>query len=413
MQSLRIKRFITLTLSILLCLSICSCRKNSSQKQESKEFKVYIDIKDKNSISIIRYLTEEYTKKNPKTKLKINDVLGGGSSISEDISQGGKADLLITSRNTMIELSQKGLISDMSQYYENYKIGEKYYNIMSAYGRVGDKYYGIGLLPYLITVFYNKDAASKLGISAPSSVKDLLGLLKKLNENNIRIPIIMPEDIDINIALSSIIASNREKMSALEAAYDNKEQYKNLKEMQEVFNDINTAVNQGGIGKNSFEIGNESTLTSLLNGSIPVVISTSYYYDKLKEGNINAIGDITMDNKMKANMPVIMDIILCMPTNAKNSEEVGKFLEFILGEDTQDKLEKKGYISANKKASEKLTGLGKNIVNKLSSANENSILYTYNLPNKFNKVISSKIDNIFSGNYSKKEWEEIISEVYK
>lgn len=394
---------------------MCSCRRKPTQEQgnKDKELKIYVDIKDKNSLSVIRFLTEEYTKQNPKAKLKVNDVLGGGSNIAEDISKGGKADLILTSRNTMIELSQKGLLSDMSQYYEKNKIGEKYYNIISSYGRVGEKYYGIGILPYVVTAFYNKDAVNKLGVSAPANVKDMLGILKKLEESNMRIPVIISEDLDINTALSSIIASNRVKMSALEAAYDNKNSYKNIKEMQDIFNDINIAKTQGGINKNSFELGNESTLTSLLNGSTPVIISTSYYYNKLKEGNIETIGDITMDNNMKASTPVLIDILLCMPTNGRNSEEAGKFVKFLLGEEIQEKLVKKGYISGSKKANAELQGLGEGIVNKLAGANENSIVYVYNLPKKFNKVISSKIDSILSGNHSKNEWDEILNEVYK
>ncbi|SKA80810.1 carbohydrate ABC transporter substrate-binding protein, CUT1 family [Clostridium sp. USBA 49] len=412
---MKIKREFSIILSIFLCISLCSCKKKNSQDQdkEEKELKVYVDIKDKNSLSIIKFLTEEYMKKNTKVKLKINDVLETESNIVEEISKGDKADLILTSRNTMIELSKKGLLSDMSQYYDKNKINEKYYNIMSSYGRFEDKYYGISIIPYVITAFYNKDAINKLGISKMANVEDILGILKKFKENNIRIPVIVPEDLDINIVLSSMIASNRVKISDLDGAYDNKNSYKNIKEMQYIFDDINTAVREGIINKNSFEIGNESTFTSLINGSIPFIISTSYYYDKLKDSNIETINDIIITNNIKANIPVLVDTILSLPINGKNSEEASEFIKFVLDEKTQEELVKKGYITGNKKANAEIQGLGENIVTKLSNANQNSIVYIYNLPKNFNKIISYKINNILLGNYSKNEWNEILNEIYK
>lgn len=412
---MKIKREFSIILSIFLCISLCSCKKKDSQDQdkEEKELKVYVDIKDKNSLSIIKFLTEEYMKKNTKVKLKINDVLETESNIVEEISKGDKADLILTSRNTMIELSKKGLLSDMSQYYDKNKINEKYYNIMSSYGRFEDKYYGISIIPYVITAFYNKDAINKLGISKMANVEDILGILKKFKENNIRIPVIVPEDLDINIVLSSMIASNRVKISDLDGAYDNKNSYKNIKEMQYIFDDINTAVREGIINKNSFEIGNESTFNSLINGSTPFIISTSYYYDKLKDSNIETINDIIITNNIKANIPVLVDTILSLPINGKNSEEASEFIKFVLDEKTQEELVKKGYITGNKKANAEIQGLGENIVTKLSNANQNSIVYIYNLPKNFNKIISYKINNILLGNYSNNEWNEILNEIYK
>lgn len=410
---MRIKKIISIMLSAIICISLCSCKKRNEGRSKEKGLNLYVDIKDKNSLSIIKFLIEEYTKRNPKSKLNINDVLGGENSIVEDISKGKEADVVITSRNTMIELSQKGLLGDMSQYYERNKIGEKNYNIMSSYGRVMDKYYGIGVVPYTMEIFYNTDALSKLGEKVPENISNLLALAKKLKDKNIRIPVVVPEDLDINLALSSIAASNKVKLSDLDNAYENKKAYKEIKEMQSVFNDINIVKNKAKIDKNSFEIGNESTFTSMKNGSVPIVISTSYYYNNLKEGNIDLVKNLQGANNTKFNMPVIVNTLLCVPTNGKNTEEAGKFIKFILEESTQEKLVKKGHISGSKKANAELQGIGEDIVKHLSNANDNSILYIYSLPKKFQRPISAKIDSILAGKYSKKEWEEILDEVYK
>lgn len=398
-------------LIILFVTPSLSCQKKTKADKE-KNLNIYIDIKDKSSLNIIKFLTDEYKKENPESKLKINDVLGGGD-IASDISKGTEADLIFTSRNTMIELSEKGLISDMSQNYEKNKISDKFYNIISSYGRVNDKYYGISILPYSFEVYYNSDALSKLGISPLKNIKDILSIAKKLNDNNVRIPVVVPDDLDINIMLSSIIASNSFKISSLDSIYDNKDEYKKVKEMQGVFNSINTIAKESLINKNLFQLGNESSFTALANGSFPILISTSYYYNKISDTNIDLIKDFIISSDTKERIPVIVNSLLCMPSNGKNAEEASNFIKFVVSDDTQQILSKKGYITGNKKINEKLFGVSTIIANHLSKADDNCIIYTYSLPSKLHGIISSKIDDILLGKYTGTEWQDVINEVYK
>jgi ABC-type glycerol-3-phosphate transport system substrate-binding protein len=409
------KRIVTLTLAALLTLTAFGCKKKSQENAQDSEkpFNVYVDIKDKNSQSLIKFLTEEYKKKNPKSKLKVNDVLGGEESVVEDVNKGTEADVIITTRDKMIELSQKGLLSDMGQHYEKNKISEKRYNIMSSYGRVGEEYYGIAILPQTLEIFYNDSAITKLGVKAPTNVQDIIALIKKLNSSNIRVPVILPEDLNIATVLTSIAAANRIKVSKLDEAYDNKNKYLEMKEMQWVFDDVNTFVSATGINKDFFELGNESTISSLINGTSPVIISTSNYYNKLKDAPVSVLEELTLSNNVKASMPVIVDTLLCTPTNAKNNEEGGKFIKFVLEEEFQEALVKKGYITGSKKANAELNKLGGKIVKKLSEASDNSVLYSYSLPKKFAGSISARVDAILSGKYDKNEWEQIVNEVYK
>ncbi|ERI89400.1 ABC transporter, solute-binding protein [Clostridiales bacterium oral taxon 876 str. F0540] len=411
---LRTNRIISLILIIFLCITSYGCqKKNSAGESKDKALNVYVDVKDKNSLNIIKFLTEEYKKENPKSKIKVNDVLGTDGNIEQDISKGTEADVVITNRNTMMELARKGLISDMGQYYEKNKIGDKFYNVVSSYGRIREKYYGIGLLPYTMEIFYNTDALSKLGVIQPTSIKDMEAVIKKFTASNIKIPIVIGEDLDINTALSSVAASNIIKVSDLDNIYDNKEEYKNKKEMQGIFDGLNLAAKYLSINKNLFELGNESTFTSLTNGSIPLVISTSYYYSQLKEGKIGVVEDYSVLNNQKGTVPVIINSIISIPSNGKNSEEAGKLVKFILDEKTQEKLVKKGFITGSKKSNEKLSGIGASIEKHLLSSSDNNIVYIYSLPKKFKGPISSKVDNILSGKYTGSEWQDIVNEVYK
>lgn len=410
---MKLKKVFIGLLAVLLTFTMWGCNKKTAGKEEEKPFNVYVDVKDKDGQSLIKFLTEEYKKKNPKTKLKVNDVLGGEDSVLADVSKGTEADVIMTSRSKMMELAQKGLISDMGQHYEKNKINDKNYKIMSSYGRIGEKYYGVAVVPNIIEIFYNDNALTKLGVISPKNIKDMVDVLKKLNSSNTRIPVILPEHLNINIALTSIAATNRINLAKLDEAYGNKNKYLEMKEMQGVFDDLNQLVKETGINKVSFEMGNESTLSSLINGTSPVVIASSNYFSKLKDAPVNIVEDFTIDANIKATMPVIVDTLLCLPTNAKNTEEAGKFVKFILSEDVQESLVKKGYITGNKKANAELDKLGEKMTKQLSEASDNSVVYIYSLPKKFEGSISAKVDAVLSNKYDKNEWEQIINEVYK
>ncbi|MFL0245949.1 ABC transporter substrate-binding protein [Candidatus Clostridium stratigraminis] len=405
------KNIFILILAIIFVFSGISCQKKNKGDNE-KNLNIYIDLKDKSAINIIKFLTDEYKKDNPDTKLKINDVLGA-DNIASDISKGTMADLIITARNTMIELSEKGLISDMGQYYEKNKINDSFYNIIPAYGRVGDKYYGISILPFSFEVYYNSDALNKLGITPLTNIKDILNIAKRLNDNNVKIPVVVPEDLDINLMLSSIIASNTMKISSLDSIYDNKDEYKKLNDMQTLFNSINNLVRTSSINKKLFELGNESSFTALAKGNIPMVISYAYYFNKIKAENVSLIENYIVTPNKKEKIPVIVNSLICMPSNGKNTEEAGKFIKYVIGDETQKMLSKKDYITSSKKTNENLVGTSQVVAKHLSLADDNSIIYAYSMPGKLHSIISGKIDNILQGKYTGNEWQDIINEAYK
>lgn len=77
---------------------------------------MYIDIKDENSLSILKIIMEEYKKSNEDVKININNALG--SNVEEELKKEKSPDLIFVSRNEMIKLSQKGLLDNMETSYE-------------------------------------------------------------------------------------------------------------------------------------------------------------------------------------------------------------------------------------------------------------------------------------------------------
>lgn len=414
MRNLNLRRKLIYFLVLLLVFNFAGCKKKESSEKSAKSLSIYIDVKDKYALNVIKFLTEEYKKENSQVKLTLNNALGGSTSVVEDINKGGEADILLTSRNSMIDLIQKGLLSDMTSVYEKNKIDDNYHRIMTAYGRVGDKYYGIGLIPFAVEVYCNKDAISKLGVSVPSSVKDMPAVMKKLSSNSIRIPVVITEDLDINSMLFSSFAMGTIKPQELENAYDNKNNYKSLKSPQTIFDEISSMVSSGTINKNTFELGNENSINALTKGTYPIVVSIANFNDMLKDStNIGVINDYSLGTNSNGAPPIIINTVMCTPANGKNQEEVSKFIKFMYSEDTQNKLAKKGFISGNKKANAAMQNLSKTAAEHIAKADDSNILAIYNLPKKIQSSISAKIDSILSGKSTKKEWEEIIDEVYK
>lgn len=380
----------------------CSCSKNQQSSSE-KELNLYIDINDKNSLSFIKSMVDDYKKDNPNTKVSINDILEKNSS-EYDVIKKGKVDILFTSRPKMLKLSQEGMLTDMSDYYNQNKINENFYSIISTYGRYHDKLYGLGLSPYEIEILYNTEALKKINIKPPANQKELMDTVKELNSKSVRIPVIFPESIDIYTGTSSFIANNIVKEKDLEDTYGKSaDEYKKIHNMQNLFSVINDMHKQGIINKDTFEIGNSSTAGNFSDDKIPLIITLSFYNNLIKSKNVY------MFNGLSGNIPIIIDTLLCVPVNNKNSDEAANFVKYIFDAKTQKKLTEEGYYNGSKKLNPSGSDMNAAFFRQLGNANENSIYYADNLPPEFITSISSSIIDILNNKYNGKEWNNIVS----
>lgn len=411
---LKFKKIICFILILILPITFVSCKKEN--KTNNKELNMYIDIKDENSLNILKIIMEEYKKSNEDVKININNALG--SNVEEELKKEKSPDLIFVSRNEMIKLSQKGLLDNMETSYEKNNITKDYYNVFNSYGRFKDKYYGLPIIPYTIEVLYNTDVLNKLKIEEPKNINDIKNVMKKLKTSSTKVPVMLTNDLDINSVMFSIISNNITNSMELENIYNKeKKEYQNLKNMQEPFNIINNMVKDNTLDENSFEEGKEVTLEKFNNGDIPIIISTSYYNNQIKNPNIKSVKQLYNVDKLNNTEPVIINSIMCLPLKAKNSEEANNFIDFTFSEKTQKYLLKKGFVTGNKKINKEkegeLTKLNKTTVEKLSNLNENSILILYNLPNTFKSSISASIDKILSNEYTGKEWNKIVEDNLK
>ncbi|ENK1244677.1 ABC transporter substrate-binding protein [Clostridium sporogenes] len=411
---MKFKKIICLILVLICPITFFSCKKEN--RSSNKELNMYIDIKDENSLNILKIIMEEYKKSNENVKININNALG--SNVQDELKKEKSPDLIVVSRNEMIKLSQKGLLDDMRTNYDKNNITRDYYNVFNSYGRFKDKYYGIPIMPYTIEILYNTEALDKLKIEEPKNINDIKNIMKKLKDSSIKVPVMLPNDLDINLVMFSMISNNITNSMELENIYDKeKKEYQNMKNMQEPFNIINNMVKDNALDKNFFEEGKEVTLEKFNNGDIPIIISTSYYNNQIKNPNIKAIKGLYNVDKLSNTEPVIINSIMCLPLKAKNSEQANDFIDFTFNEKTQKSLLKKGFITGNKKVNKEKEGavakINKTTIEKLSNLNENSILVLYNLPSTFKSSISASIDKILNNEYTGKEWNKIVEDNLK
>ncbi|MGK0465308.1 ABC transporter substrate-binding protein [Clostridium sp.] len=397
---------------LIMVFSLSSCKKEKIEEQ--KKLNIYMDTTDEYSSNVIKFLIDDFKKNNSDVEIKFNDVLGGKSNILDTINKGTEIDLIFTNRNTIIELSKKGVLSDLEDVYEQLTLKDRYYDIMSSYGRVGDIHYGLGVIPYSIELLYNKEYLRKLNISNPNNLDQWLDVLKKVNGKGIKTPVVLTEDVDANGFLFSLLASKAININDLEENYDGGEKcYKKLKAMQAIFNEFNSLTKNNGINLNSFEVSNEQSIDGFNNGDSPLLVGISYYNSKLTGSNIGIIEDYDNNSNYGSNIPIIINSLLGIPVNAKNLDTVKDFIKYIYSDEVQGRIVQSGIISGNKVANEKITGIGKIMVRHMYKANDNSILILYNLPDKIKKSVILATKRILSGKFSTSEWNEILKECYK
>ena len=406
------KNLFSVLIVLFMIFNLSACMSSKDEKQ--KKLNIFLDTTDKYSSNAIKYLIEDYEKKYPDVEIKLNDSIGGKGDILETINVGTEIDVLFTNRNKIIELSKKGLLSDLQSNYEKADIRDRYFDIMGSYGRVGDKYYGIGVVPYSIELLYNKANLEKLNIPNPKNLEEWLNVLKQTNGKDIKTPVVLSENIDMNEILFSMIASKVMGIHELEENYDSGiEGYKKVKAMQETFSEFNSLIKNTGINKNTFEMGNEETINNFNNGDAPLLACISYYNSKLNGSNIGIIGDYNNSSKYGSNIPIIINSLLCVPLNAKNGDNANDFIKYIYSDEVQTRIADKGIISGDKNANTKISGIGKIIVEHIYKANDNSILILNNLPEKVKNGVLLAIKRILDGGYNPKQWEELLKDCYK
>lgn len=404
-------------LSLIFYLSICICMifmegckggEESGNKDTSGNINIVLEKGDEENLENINIILENFKKAHENYNVDIveNDNI---KNIKQDIIN-KKYDIVISSRDTFLTLNEDGLIKDLTSYFTQNKSQSKFYDIVYAYGKVGNKNLGMGLLPSSVEILYNKDKLSNY-LKENNTLENLKDII---NKENIKIPYILPDDLNINLAISSIVSNNLIKENNLISIYNgDKNKYLDVVDINNMFSLLNTLSKDYGLKGNRFIKSDISILESVDNGEIPFAITTSEIAKGLNYSNIDFLENLGI-NKYEVTPPILSRYTVYATSSSENLQGINTFFDYMISDDTYTPLGEKGIITGNKKVDSNFKGLNKIFVSSISKATINNIPYYLNLPKSFLSPLNEKLKDIIDyGLYNKNYWSDIVYEVFK
>ncbi|WP_392486319.1 ABC transporter substrate-binding protein [Haloimpatiens sp. FM7315] len=405
------KKLISIFMVIFIISNLCGCKSESKENAGQKEINICINIQDRDAETLLNYIKNEYEKKYPMNKININTAMN-----LDDISEGfnkEKYDMALTERTSIIELSRNGLICDISQIIENNKIEDRYFNSLVYCGIYGNKNYGLGIVPFPVEIVYNKKLLDKMDIKEPKNIEEFYKIVEKLNFQGKKIPVILPEYLDIYSILFTSIFNNMYYLNNFAEYYDSKNKYLDFSnEIQKNFNYINELYRKKIIKKDTFFNISVEQLQDLNYNETPIMIAT---FNKRQTQDSELIKDYEVFDFGNSFRNVIMyNPLICVGNNSLEKDEIKNFIKYIYSDEFQKKLCQQKYYTANVKLNKEFGSSYKKIVlNHIAYANKRNLNLYCNIPSKLSKEIKLKIYDILDGKYNGLEWKNAIRSVYK
>ncbi len=400
--------FYLITAIIIFSIEGCENTNYISQNNNSKNLSIVIEKNDWDDFKYINTILDNFKNSHKDYNVSIVDK-NNLENIKQDIIS-KKYDIIISSRETFLNLNEYGLVKDLTSYFNQNKSQSKFYDIVFSYGKIGDKNLGMGLIPSSIEILYNKDKVADM-----LKKDNKAAYLKLITENkDFQIPYILPKDISINLALSSIVSNNIIKENNLISIYNgDKNKYLDVTDISNMFNVLNILNNNYGINGKKLIESNIDILENLNNGGFSLAITTSDVVRNLNYSNIKSLSNLEI-NTYEATPPIICRYTVYATSSSENISGINKFFDYMISNDTYEFLAKEGIITGNKKADSNCTGLNKVFLTSISKGNENNIPYFLNLPKKFMNPLENKLTKITDyDTYNMNYWKEIVNEVFE
>ncbi|MFX0548641.1 ABC transporter substrate-binding protein [Hathewaya histolytica] len=398
----KFNRLCSAILVIILSLTLVCCKgeEKKEKKNGSKNLDIYVYTDDKYSKKAIDVLIREYENKNKDKKINVIDGVEDKDKLLKYFKSGDNIDIIVCNRSTELLLDKKGLVDNLEDIYKNESLDKRFYEVYTSYGRILNKYSSVGIIPYTLEFVYNKDALNKLGLKEPQDFKDYIKILKQCISNHIEVPYVLNEDLSIYEVIFSLFAQNKLNGEELTEKYtDKSEEYLNDDKIEKVLKLVEKNVKEQGLKEDILKKSDEKDIEYFLKGESPILITTSYFSNKLKGENIGILKNMGRIDGEEIIRPVFMNALVVSNINGINKESKKDFQEFVVSNEFQNKLKELSYITGNKEANKSYKGLQGSVVENLLKSSSNSIIYKDNLPEDIQKSIESSIRDILKGKY--------------
>lgn len=404
---MRKKRYKIIILVMIILSSLIGCTRKDNV--ETKNLNITLEYSDLEDFNEIRKIINKFSTINSDYKINLQ-IVNDMEKVKDSIVK-KEVDIIISMRNNFLYFNKNGLVKDLTSYFNQNKLQDSFFNIAYSYGKVGDKYFGVGLLPYSLGFVGNKNFLDTKDINNTDNNIDLL--FDTLNKENKKIPVIFPKELSLELALSTLVANNIIKDTSLINIYDgDKSNYSDKDDIQKIFKSLSVLINKYKIDENQFYLSNEEILDKINNGEIPIALITSRAGKNKIYPNIEIL---EMENKQEYNVtpPVFINYMVYASSNSENVQGINKFLDYIMEDESYSEIVKDGYLTGNKKADTLSDGLNFKFLWTISQGSITNIPYYLNLPTKFISYLKENLrEIIFNKKYNGNEWIEIINNVF-
>lgn len=395
-KKIKTNRFICIIVIILLIsISALGCGKKEKENYESDEkkqvLKIYMGLEDKYSKESVDYLIKGFQDKSENLEIQVFEKSDLDDKLDKKINE-SEIDIIFTNRNNMLELNKKGLISDFGDIYKENNLSEKGYEAVISYGKINNKYYGIGVLPESYELFYNYDKVKEMGIDIEE--ESLENIVKAMSNKDITIPFLKKKNVGYLDIITSIIMSKNLSVEKIEHLYEVDEDFTNMPEMKKVFDELKLLLNNGVLKETTFQDIPEEDIMDTIKNNTPIVIGSSKYLSIMESNKYKFVKNLKNNKKEDIRNLVDVRSVMCLPAICNNSEIQGKLIEYMLSEETNKKLSDKGRITFFKEINEKSENINEFIENHIKKATQNDVIFTSNLNEKVRKDMNEVIHEI-------------------
>lgn len=367
--------------------------------------------KEKNKINIL--ITKDTIGDEEEFKLILNNYIQAGNEVNileiesekleAELIAKEKIDIIFTDRTNMINLSDKGLVKSLNSYYVENKLLDKLNSFNISYCRNKTNYYGVSVNPYSIVIMVNKNWAMSNGISKENNMRDIF-------RREINIPYILPNNTDVEMLLSALIANNEGLSWQLSDSYgkSNKE-ISAISSGKNMFVNFNKFIKEGEIKKEKFYALQKEEIKRFNNGEIPILMTSSLISKKIDEKLDVIVIDKFKVEGIETNGVGSSAGILLVTSRSEDDIENNSFLDFVVKKEKLLNIIDAGIITGNKMADDNLDGNKLLLKDTIINYNENNIIYYENLSKEIKMKLYEEVKKSFNGLGNEEQWSNIVS----
>jgi len=379
----------------LISLLLFGCSKDKYE-EEKIDLTIAIQNSDVYGNDVRSKLIKMFNEKYDFYDITIKEDISS-DKVVEEINK-GNIDIIFCSANHMRELEKEGLLTNLNNIYYKTNLFDKTYSAINSYGRIQNLFYGLPMYASTFEIFYNEDLLKQYNIDTTND--NIMSLLKKCKENNMKIPIFDGND-NVHNFLLSLLMSNYVYLNDFDV---------HKQEMVNGYEKFKGFYDEGLLNGEMFTVGNRKHINDLIEGKIPLMICNSSDISGFTNKNISIWDNYKVEDYW-IYPPAFVDTLICFPTMSKNEKVQKEFMRYFTGNEFHEIIEEEGKITPNKGINKDLGGLNFFVTKHLETSSQNSFIYNRFLKSAMEKDLVDLLEKTMSGKIEKEEMIKELNEI--